>query len=210
MFIAIDESGNEGFPTKEGQSKWFCLVAVAFARTSRPAIEEAFMGLYQTLGTKEFRFRDDHRSRKRAAIQIMSKLDFKFHMVACDKTRLRQHGWRPKPNQTKPILSEMTAALVSKLTFPEGMERLDVFFDEVGGHTANGKFKKELRGLLRKKVGPDLRMEICAKKSATTPCVQLADYVCGSFMRSIRDDHRSEAEYYKCFKRNEASVTMWP
>ena len=211
MFIAIDESGNEGFPPTEGQSKWFCLVAVVFARECRPVIEEAFTELFRKLGPQEFHFSDDNRARKLAAIQVMSKLDFSFHMVSCDKSKLQRSGWRPpNPIQKKPILSAMAAALMAKLVIPDDIKRLEVLFDEVGGPKANLDFKKELKSLLRHKVGPHLPMGICAKKSATSPCVQLADYVCGAYMRLIREDNKRNGEYYEWFRNKEVTLTTWP
>ena len=150
MFIAIDESGNEGFPPTAGQSKWFCLVAVVFAHEYRPVLEAAFTELFRRLGPKEFHFSDDCQTRKLAAIQVMSKLDFSFHMVSCDKTKLQRNGWRPpNPNQKKPILSAIAAALVAILVIPDDIKRLEIVFDEVGGPTANVDFKKELKSLLR-------------------------------------------------------------
>ena len=90
MFIVIDESGNEGFPTSKGQSKWFCLAAVVFQRESREAIENAFEKLHLRHGPKEFHFRKDSNARKLAALEEFSKLDFGFHIIACDKTALQR------------------------------------------------------------------------------------------------------------------------
>lgn len=182
-----------------------------FSRECRESIEAAFTKLHEMYGHEEFHFRDDHPTRKLAAIQIMAKLDFSFHIISCDKAKLHQDGWPlPVQNQKKPLLSVMAAALIGKLEIPTDIKRLDVLFDNIGGPKVNLEFKKYLKSLLRIKVGPSLPMGICAKDSASSPCVQLADYVCGAYTRSVREDRKCDAEYYEWFKKKELSTSMWP
>jgi len=210
MFIVLDESGNEGLTAIKGHSRWFCVVALVFDKACYTSIEKSFVSMHEAHGSKEFHFADDKDDRRRAVLRDMSKLNFSFHAIACDKIALTKGGWRPpRPKKPKPIQSKLVANLIVKLSLPAGLCRLDVFFDTLGGRTPDNSFKTEIRGHLRTKLGRDLRLEIEAKDSEKTPCIQLADYVCGAFVRSL-DGSKRNPEYFEILEPKCESRSEWP
>ena len=210
MFIVFDESGNEGLTAINGHSRWFCVVAIVFDNAGHTSIEDSMVTMHEIHGAKEFHFTDDKHDRRLAVLRYMSKLDFAFHAIACDKFALTKSNWRPpRPKKPKPIQSKLVANLIAKLSLPAGLDRLDVYFDTLGGRTPDSIFKTEFRAHLRTKLGRDLRLEIVAKDSKKTQCVQLADYVCGAFVRSL-DSKKRNPEYFDILQEKCESRSDWP
>lgn len=204
MLLLLDEHGDKGLELEGHSSRWLIIAGCLFA--SRQVAEEhavRLTELHTQLGGREFHFPKDNHDRRRRVLACVAGFPFTYHVVACDKRRLRIRDWRPDD-----LYDEVVGQLVDHLK--PGLRKCTVWFDPLGGKKSDKRYGQRLcRRAGRTPDGPRI-VHTTRMDSRKQPLVQLADYVCGAVSRAIRAEAANADEFRRLIADREGRVIYWP
>ena len=201
MLAVLDEAGCRGFKFEHGSSEWFVIAAVVFAdeaaQTAAIGLEPFAKKLYNG---HEVKFTTGSRQTRLAILEQVAALPISYHIVACDKKQVPS-----KQRKSEPLLYSAAEALLSAL--PVGLGAYSLWFDTLGGPSANKKYKSEL---IRRagKVDGSSRIHRCSSKdSKDNFMLSIADYIASSAWQYLEKD---SDEFRNRIHALEQSLIYWP
>jgi hypothetical protein len=193
-YIYIDDSGDPGFKTDGGSSKYLVIAAVVF--TDSLIAEEVslemkkFRRSIRWTDDREFKFHQTKKSYIKDLLKIVNKYDFEIYSISVDKTKIKQ------PANQKTFYYEVIAGLLKNIP----VKSADAVID--GGQGIN--YLKSVRAYLRQEsnlYGKKIA-KISFANSQNTMLVQLADLVAGSIFRSHRTNKVDSKDFEMIFKKH--------
>lgn len=208
MLIFLDESGDIGWRTDRGSSRYFLICIVLFADNEEAQACDQRINLLRKELHKtedyEFHFADNSHKVRIAFLESIFKYNFSYLCVAINK----------EPELATGIdfsTKESFYSYVCNMVFTNALPYLDkatVVLDKSGTATFQTELKKYLRIRLDDPNSQKIR-KIKQQSSHKNNLLQLADYTVGVLNRKVLKK-RGWKDYYKYVNSKELGFQEWP
>lgn len=209
MLVFVDESGCSGFKIGQGSSQYFVVAAVVFSdRTEAQRCDASFDDLRQRLGLKrfkEFHFSKDNHRIRLAVLEHAAAFDFRFGAFVVNKAKLTGVGFRYKDSFYKYPVKLLFSNIKSSL------RGATVVYDKCGDRQFISELGSYLKRAMRNKEGVQTAIKkFRAEASQSNNLIQLADFVCGAVMCSVRTERRNHMAYLNVIRDKMLRFQFWP
>lgn len=194
--VFVDDAGDPGFKLDRGSSNFFVIACVIFDKSIVAEEVSQIMKKHRLdarlSSANEYKFSKTKKSIIKDLLNKVKDCDFRIRAICVDKSLVRSHELRNKPNSfynyvIKEVLSntpDLEAASV----------RLDGHADREYRRTAVAYFRKQVN-LHEHKIS-DFKFYDSQKNEL----IQLADLVAGSILRTTQTDRTDCNDYYEIIK----------
>ncbi|MBU1120223.1 DUF3800 domain-containing protein [Patescibacteria group bacterium] len=189
MIIFIDESGDPGFKTKEGSSKYLVISLVIFenleeVQNTRKQILE-YRNIIKYPVSSEFKFNKTRRKIVIGLLKTHVSCNFTIRAIVANKEKIQASGRKTGTE----IYNYLLVLLLEE--FLPNNQKNEIWLDGI----VEREFKKTILKYLRKYI-KNRKIILKTVNSKNDDLIQLADVVVGSIARSyLKDKH--DAEVYK-------------
>lgn len=208
MLVFLDESGDTGRKVNSGSSLYFLVGLVLFGDDDEAlACDNRISLLRKEIGRPndfEFHFSDNSRSVRMAFLSAIQQYDFRFVVVAIDKSsaRLDSHILRDKTS-----FYQRACYMVVNDAWPN-LECAKFIIDKNGSSTFQGELRRYLRSQMNDRNRNKIK-KFKAQDSRANNLLQLADYCVGVYGRRVQNK-KDWQEYHKYISKKELSFKIWP
>jgi hypothetical protein len=197
QLIFADDAGDAGFKLGKGSSNCFVIACVIF--DDNLVAEEVSLAMKKyrrRIGfsaTNEFKFSKTKKSIIKGLLREIRDYDFRVRAICVDKSIVRSHELRSKPNSFyNYVIKEVLANTPS---IKDASVRMDGHADREYRRTAVAYFRKHAN-LNEHKIA-DFKFYDSKKNEL----IQLADLIAGSILRFKQADKSDYEEYYNIIRR---------
>lgn len=200
MIIFIDESGDAGFKTQRGSSKFFVIALVIFddeleAEKTAIKIKDFKMALGKSLNY-EIKFNNLKKSDKLDFLEIIKTRKFRVRAIVVKKEKVYSANLR---TDTKIYYNFFLRQVLehNNATIKDAKLRLDGFGERKFKKAMGSYLRQSLNGKIRNKVMNNLKF-VDSKNSVL---IQLADMIAGSIHRSYQKEKYDSKIYKEVIKK---------
>ncbi|HNR53272.1 MAG TPA: DUF3800 domain-containing protein [Candidatus Dojkabacteria bacterium] len=200
MIIFIDESGDAGFKTQRGSSKFFVIALVIFddeleAEKTAIKIKDFKVALGKPLNY-EIKFNNLKKSDKLDFLEIIKTCKFRVRAIVVRKEKVYSTNLR---TDTKIYYNFFLRQVLehNNATIKDAKLRLDGFGERKFKKAMGSYLRQSLNGRIRNKVMNNLKF-VDSKNSVL---IQLADMVAGSIHRSYQEEKYDSKIYKEVIKK---------
>lgn len=200
MIIFIDESGDAGFKTQRGSSKFFVIALVIFdneleAEKTAIKIKDFKVALGKPLNY-EIKFNNLKKSDKLDFLEIIKTCKFRVRAIVVSKEKVYSTNLR---TDTKIYYNFFLRQVLehNNATIKDAKLRLDGFGERKFKKAMGSYLRQSLNGRIRNKVMNNLKF-VDSKNSVL---IQLADMVAGSIHRSYQEEKYDSKIYKEVIKK---------
>lgn len=208
MLVFVDESGDPGMKLDRASSPHFVVAAVLFEDPDEAtACDQRINHIRTELGFSpqtEFHFNKCSRTVREHFLTHVAPYEFFYFAVVLNKCKLTGPGF-----QFKASFYKYTVGLVFQNAKPH-LRNAKVVIDRSGGQEFRQQLTKYLGKRINDKDGPACIKKVRTEPSHSNNLLQLADMVCGSVARSLREEKSDRSAYRSIVKHRELSVQVWP
>jgi len=196
MIVFIDDSGDPGFKTEKGASKFFVVAAVIFEDTLEiekcaVAIKELRRKIFKS-DYEEFKFSKSKHSVRERFLKTIAQFDFKICAIVIEKEILYSHTLRT--NQSK-----FYSYVIKKLI--EGNKQyLHEANIKIDGH-GNKKFRREFNAYIKRELGTTVKTSKLVD-SKNNVMIQMADMIAGTIRRAHARKDKSSKGLHKILRKH--------
>ncbi len=202
--IYIDESGDPGFKTINGASRYFVIAMVIFEENSSAyKIKQKFDGYRKLLGwqqSSELKFSKLSYQRRLLLLDQITDCNFKIRALIIDKDKIRSDFLRS--NRQKFYNYILKQLLEKSMTYLIGSK---IFVD--GSGTKN--IRKELQNYIKRSLFSTENSKMAQIRfvdSKGNNLIQLADLVAGSIRKSCENKNKNDQEYLNKLKKQVENI----
>jgi hypothetical protein len=197
QLIFTDDAGDAGFKLDKGSSKYFVIACVIFddnlvAENVSQAIKK-FRRKHSLGDNAEFKFSKTKKQLVKDLLREVCEYEFRICAICVDKTKVRSHELRNKPNSFYNYV--IKEALSKAANLQDACVRLDGHADRGYRRTAVAYFRKQVNLEIRKIA--DFKFYDSKKNDL----IQLADLIAGTILRTTETDRSDCNDYYEIIKR---------
>jgi hypothetical protein len=207
MLVFVDESGDSGMKQRPGSSQYFLVTAIVFEENEEAdACQKRIAECREELKLRpnfEFKFYSCSDKFRECFLRAVVPSAFFHHTVVLNKAKLYGQGFQDKDSFYK---------YATNLVFQNAKPHLrdaTVIIDKCGDR----RFRDQLSKYLKRKMNEDgssLIKRVRMEGSHSNDLLQLADMVCGSIARSLKDNGTDVFRFRRIIGAREARVQVWP